>query len=126
MSKKDRRVYSEEFKKEIVAKAASGEKISDLAKAHGLTVQIIYSWRRQLREHELDQAVAKAPRVAHSGVNPKYVRELEEKLRESNQKLGELYLVVDALKKMDLVSTKSASSYVVTGKPWAPLKRRAK
>lgn len=115
-----------QFKKEIVVKAVSGEKISDLAKVHGLTVQTIYSWRRQLREYELDAAVAKAPRVAHSGINPKYVRELEEKLRESNQKLGELYLVVDALKKMDPASTKNASSYVVTGKPWAQSKRRAK
>ena len=124
--KKDRRVFSEEFKKEIVGKAASGEKISDLAQRHELTVQTIYGWRRQLRDQELDAAVEKAPRVKQSGVNPKYVRELEEKLRESNEKLGELYLVVNALKKMDPAYTKNVSSYVVTGKPWAQLKRRAK
>ena len=126
MSKKDRRVFSVEFKREIVAKAASGEKVSALAKLHNLTVNTIYSWRRQLRDKELDQAVDQAPRVKQSGVNPKYVRSLEEKLREANEKLGELYIVVEALKKMDQGSTKSASSYIVTGRPWAQLKRRAK
>ena len=123
---KDRRVFSDEFKREIVAKAAAGEKVSELARLHSLTVNTIYSWRRQLRDKELDQAVDQAPRVKQSGVNPKYVRSLEEKLREANEKLGELYIVVEALKKMDPGSTKSASSYIVTGQPWAQLKRRAK
>jgi transposase-like protein len=126
MSKKDRRVFSDEFKREIVAKAAAGEKVSELARLHSLTVNTIYSWRRQLRDKELDEAVDQAPRVKQSGVNPKYVRSLEEKLREANEKLGELYIVVEALKKMDPGFTKSASSYIVTGQPWAQLKRRAK
>jgi transposase-like protein len=126
MSRKDRRVFSDEFKREIVAKAASGEKVSELARLHSLTVNTIYSWRRQLRDKELDQAVDQAPRVKQSGVNPKYVRSLEEKLREANEKLGELYIVVEALKKMGPGSTKSASSYIVTGQPWAQLRRRAK
>ena len=125
-TKRNRRVFSDEFKREIVGKATQGAKISELAKVHGLTVQTIYSWKRQLRDHELDSAVEKAPRIKQSGVDPKYVRQLEEKLRESNEKLGEMYLIVTALKKMDLGSTKSASSYVVSGKPWAQSKRRAK
>lgn len=126
MAKKDKRVYSNEFKKEILTKAAQGEKISELARLHDLTVNTIYSWRRQMRDQELDAAVDQAPRVKQSGVNPKYVRSLEEKLREANEKLGELYIVVEALKKMDPGSTKSASSYIVSGRPWAQLKRRAK
>jgi len=126
MNKKDRRVFSDEFKREIVAKAAGGEKISELARIHSLTVNTIYCWRRQLRDKELDQAIDQAPRVKQSGINPKYVRSLEEKLREANEKLGELYIVVEALKKMDPGSLKSASSYIVSGRPWARLKRRAK
>ena len=126
MNRKDRRIFSDEFKRDIVAEAAGGERVAELAKRHSLTVNTIYSWRRQLRDKELDQAVDQAPRVKQSGVNPKYVRSLEEKLREANEKLGELYIVVEALKKMDPESTKSASSYIVTGRPWAPLKRRAK
>ena len=41
MAKKDKRVYSNEFKKEILAKAAQGEKISELARLHDLTVNTI-------------------------------------------------------------------------------------
>ena len=124
--KKERRVFSNDFKKEVLAKAASGEKISDLAREHNLSVNTIYHWRHQLRDQELDVAVDQAPRVKQSGVNPKYVRHLEEKLREANEKLGELYIVVDALKKMDPGSTKSVSSYIVSGKPWARLNGRVK
>lgn len=123
---KKRREFSIEFKREILARAAQGESISDLAREHNLIVQTIYNWRRQLRDQELDAAVEKAPRVTESGVNPKYVRSLEEKLREANEKLGELYIVVEALKKMDPGSTRSASSYIASGKPWAPLRRRVK
>ena len=126
MPKKEKQIHSDEFKREILAKARAGEKISDLARLHNLTVGRIYSWRRQMRDQELDAAVEQAPRVKHSGVNPKYVRSLEDKLREANEKLGELYIVVEALKKMDPGFTKSASSYIVSGGPWARSKRRAK
>ncbi len=121
-----KKVYSDEFKKEILAKVAAGEKISELARLNGLSVNIIYTWRRQMRDQELDAAVDQAPRVRQSGVNPRYVRDLEEKLREANEKLGELYIVVEALKKMDPGFTRSASSYIVSGGPWARSKRRAK
>ena len=120
------RVFSIEFKREILAKADGCEKISDIASQHNLTVQTIYNWRRQLRDKELDVVVARAPRVEESGVNPKYVRHLEEKLREANEKLGELYIVVDALKKMDQGSMKNANSYIASGKPWVRSKGRAK
>ena len=126
MDKKERRVFTKEFKKEVVARAAQGERVAELAKQHNLTVTTIYGWRRQLRDEELDVAVDKAPRVKQAGVNPKYVRDLEEKLRESNEKLGQLYLVVEALKKMDPGLTKNANSYIVTGGPWARSRRRVK
>lgn len=115
-----------ELKKEVLGKVAQGAKVADVAEEYGITVQAVYGWKRKMRDQELDSVVEKAPRVKHSGINPKYVRSLEEKLRESNEKLGELYLIVDALKKMDQGSLKSASSYIVTGKPWDRLKRRAK
>lgn len=124
--RKDRRAFTIEFKKEIIAKAEAGVKVSELASQNGLTVQTIYSWRRQLRDQEIDAAVDRAPRVQQSGVNPKYVRDLEEKLRAANEKLGELYVVVDALKKMDPTSSKSASSSIVSGMPWGRLRGRAK
>ncbi|MBX9769503.1 MAG: transposase [Bdellovibrionales bacterium] len=123
---KGRRAFSSEFKKEVLAKIAKGEKISEVAKQNGITVQTIYGWKRQMRDQELDAAVDKAPRVKQTGVDPKYVRSLEEKLRESNEKLGQLFLIVEDLKKTPLGSMKNASSYIVTGKPWDQLKRRAR
>lgn len=126
MPKKEKQSYSDEFKREILAKAARGEKISELARLHNLTVGRIYSWRRQIRDQELDAAVDQAPRVKHSGVSPKYVRSLEDQLREANEKLGELYIVVEALKKMEAGPLKNASSYIVSGGPWARLRRRVK
>lgn len=126
MAKKDKRIFSVEFKREVLASAEQGQKIADLARLHGLTVNTIYSWRRQLRDQELDAAVERAPRVQHSGINPKYVRSLEEHLREANEKLGELYIVVEGLKKTSPAFTKSASSFIVSGSPWGQLKRRAK
>ena len=126
MPKQDKRVYSLEFKREVLAKSQAGEKISELARVHELTVNTIYSWRRQMRDQELDGAVDQAPRVKHSGVDPKYVRHLEEQLREANEKLGELYVVVEGLKKIDQGSMKSASSYIVSGRRWARFKGRVK
>ena len=127
--KKKYRTFSSEFKNEIVRKVLSGEAtVTQLAKDHDLTVTMICRWKRQMRENQLDGAVDQAPRVEQSGVDPKYVRHLEEKLREANEKLGELYVVVDGLKKIrgELGHTKSASSYIVSGQSWAPLKRRAR
>lgn len=127
--RREKRKFSAEFKKGLIEKIQSGEAtVSQLAKQHELTVTMICRWKRQLREQQLDVAVDNAPRVQHAGVNPKYVRHLEEKLREANEKLGELYIVVDGLKKVreDLGRTKSASSFIVSDASWAQLKRRAR
>jgi transposase-like protein len=110
-----------------VKKILSGEAtVTELAEQHDLTVTMICRWKRQMREDELDMAVEKAPRVERAGVDPRYVRQLEEKLKTANEKLGELYIVVEGLKKVreDLARTKNASSLVVTGTILDPLKRR--
>jgi transposase-like protein len=127
-TRREKRYFSPEFKKEIVEKVKAGvSTVSQLAVEHDLTVGMICRWKRQMREGEIDAAVDQAPRVENSGVNPKYVRHLEEKLRDANEKLGELYIVVEGLKKIEgLGYTKSASSFIVSGPNWAPLKRRAK
>lgn len=122
-----KRKFSAEFKSEIVNKILRGEAtVSQLAEQHDLTVTMICRWKRQMREEQLDTAVDQAPRVERAGVDPKYVRQLEEKLRQANEKLGELYIVVEGLKKVreDLARTKSASSLIVTGTRLDRLKRR--
>ena len=50
------------------------------------------------------------------------------KLREANEKLGEMYVVVEGLKKVreDFVRTRNASSFPATAGNMARLKRPAK
>ena len=102
--------------------------MSELAARHDLTVTMLCRWRRELRDHEIEQAVEKAPKapIPREGVDPRYVRDLEAKLREANEKLGELYIVVEGLKKVGLVPgpMKSASSFVATQSNLARYKRR--
>ena len=125
---KPKRYFSPEFKQTILSRAAEGESLSRLASEHDLSVTMICRWRRQAREGELDRAVESAPKSRGEGIDPRYVRELEAKLRESNERLGELYIVVEHLKKVGLVpaSTKNVSSSAVSGTYLDQLKRRVK
>jgi len=125
--KKQARHFSPEFKKDLVDKINRGDiSAADAAAEHDIRGTMISRWKREAREGELDKAVDNAPRVQQLGVDPKYVRHLEQKLREANERLGELYIVVEGLKKVraDLGYTKNASSLIVTGMSSVPLKRR--
>jgi transposase-like protein len=125
--KKKNRSFSKEFKKELVDKINCGEAtMSQISALHNIRVNMLSRWKRELREGELDTAVEKAPKVEQMGVDPKYVRGLEQKLREANEKLGELYIVVEGLKKVreGIGFTKNANSYIVSGQPLAQSKRR--
>lgn len=126
--RRDRRTFSTEFKKEILNLADRGEvAIADLAKKHDLTITMICRWRRQLRDEVIEESVMSAPRIEKLGVDPKYVRQLEDQLRTANEKLGELYIVVDGLKKIQSqIPTRSASSFIVTGRSWDRPKKLAK
>jgi transposase-like protein len=127
MEKKIKHFTAEE-KKEVLEKLTKGISAkAELAQSLGTTVGTICRWIREAREGQLDQAVEKAPRVDRLGVDPKYVRQLEEKLREANEKLGELYIVVEGIKKVrDDMSMRNASSFVVTGQNLGRFKRRVK
>ena len=125
--KKKSRYFAPEFKKEIVEKILRGEMtVAEVGTLHQIGPTMISRWKKEMREGELDSAVEKAPRVSQMGVDPRYVRELEQKLREANEKLGELYVVVEGLKKVrnGLGFTKNVSSFIVSGGSSAPLKRR--
>ncbi len=126
--RRDRRTFSTEFKKEILNLADHGEvAIADLAKKHDITITMICRWRRQFRDEVIEESVQNAPRIEKLGVDPKYVRQLEDQLRTANEKLGELYIVVDGLKKIqNLTPTKNASSFIVTGKSWDQRRKPAK
>jgi transposase-like protein len=120
--------FSAEEKKEALEKLTQGLSTkADLAQSLGTTVGSICRWIREAREGQLDQTLEKAPRVDHLGVDPRYVRRLEEKLREANEKLGELYIVIEGIKKtQENKFTRNASSLTVSGQNWDRLKGRVK
>jgi transposase-like protein len=128
--KRTKRQFSADFKKQILDEAAGGRSLTDLAHEHDLTVTMICRWKRQTRDGEIDSAVEAAPRaqVGTPGADLRYVRELEMKLRESNEKLGEMYVVVEGLKKIqaDSQRMRSARSFVATANTMGRLKRPAK
>jgi len=128
--RRTRRQFSPEFKKQILSEAQAGRTLTDLARQYDLAVNLICRWKRELRDGEIDQALEKAPKAQgrNPGVDPRYVRELEAKLREANEKLGEMYVVVEGLKKIqtDFQRTRDARSFVVTGNTLGRLKRPAK
>lgn len=129
MSKRAKRFFSNEFKKEILDQISRGEAtVSQMAERNDLTVAMICRWRREMREGELDAKIERSPRVVEAGVDPKYVRHLEEKLRMANEKLGELYLVTEFLKKVDgeIRSTRNAGSLITSGNILGRSKRRVK
>lgn len=128
-TKKQNRFFSAEFKKEIVNKLLRGEAtMAQISAEHQIRANMLSRWKREFRDGEISAAVEAAPRVQQMGVDPKYVRGIEQKLREANEKLGELYVIVEGLKKIPLGSglTKNASSYVVTGLSLAQSKALAK
>lgn len=126
--RRDRRTFSTEFKKEILNLADRGEvAVADLARKHDLTITMICRWRRQFRDEVIEESIQNAPRIEKLGVDPRYVRQLEDQLRTANEKLGELYIVVDGLKKIqNQTPMRSASSFIVTGKSWDQRRKPAK
>lgn len=128
--RKQKRHFSTEFKMQILAEAAAGRPLTELAREHDLAVTMICRWRRQLRDQELDRAVEIAPRApaGQNGADLRYVRELEAKLREANEKLGEMYVAVEGLKKVraDFERMRKSSSFVATRNSMARSKRPAK
>ena len=128
-TKRQSRYFSAEFKKEIIGKILRGEvTIAQVAVDHQIRPNMLSRWKREFRDGEITAAVEAAPKIQQMGVDPKYVRGLEQKLRDANEKLDELYIIVEGLKKVSLGSgsTKNASSYVVTGLSLAQSKALAK
>jgi transposase len=60
-----RRRWSAEQKREIVAASLQPEaRPADVARAHGINTGLLYTWRRQLLEGQLSEAVQRLPSFA--------------------------------------------------------------
>jgi len=114
---KQRRKFETGFKQEIVQEVESGLlSVSAASRKHQISASVIDRWRQQARQGGLETAPS---------VREKF---LERENRELKERLAELYLEVDHLKKLGdwLRRHKSVSTSVITAKSLARLPKGAK
>lgn len=86
--RRNRRSFSFEFKKMLVEKTESGQfSLNQIARDHDVSPGLIIQWRKKMELGEL----APGPSWRE--------RQLESELEKSQRKIGELTLIIDALKK---------------------------
>jgi len=114
---KQRRKFETGFKQQIVQEVESGlRSVSAASRKHQMAGSVIDRWRRQAQQGGLDTAPS-----AHE-------RLLERENRELKERLAELYLEVDHLKKLGdwLRRHKSVSTSVITAESLARLPKGSK
>jgi transposase-like protein len=128
--KKDRQQYDLDYKRRIVAEYLAGTtSAEDLAKREGLVRGQIYKWRVQLERRD---RMARIETIAETeGVSleqARRIRELEEELAATREKLAQTMLEVDLLKKLQPSSpfARRSSGYIETKQLLARLRGRAK
>lgn len=128
--KKSRQQYDLDYKRRIVAEYLSGTiPAEDLAKREGLVRGQIYKWRVQLeRRDRLNRIEQIAETEGVSIEQARRIRELEEELAATQQKLAQTMLEVDLLKKLQPNSpfASVSSGYIDTKRQLARLRGRAK
>lgn len=113
---KQRRKFTTGFKQQVVTDVESGVmSLSEAARRHQVSAGVINRWRAKFREGGLMDS----PSVRE--------RALEKENRELKEKLGELYLQVEHLKKLEdwTRRRRSVNTSVVTAKSLAASGRGA-
>jgi transposase-like protein len=128
--KKSRQQYDLDYKRRIVAEYLSGTiSADDLAKREGLVRGQIYKWRVQLeRRARAERIEALAETEGVSIEQARRIRELEEELAATQQKLAQTMLEVDLLKKLQPNSpfVSASSGNIDTKRQLARSRGRAK
>lgn len=127
--KKDRQQYDLDYKRRIVQEYLNGTPAENLAKREGLVRGQIYKWRVQLERRD---RMARIETIAETeGVSieqARRIRELEEELAATQQKLAQTVLECELLKKLQPHSpfASASSGYIETKRVLARSKGRAK
>lgn len=128
--KKRRQQYDLDYKRRIVAEYLSGMTAAeDIAKREGLVRGQIYKWRVQLENRDRNARIAEiADTEGVSLEQARKIRELEEELAATQQKLAQTLLENDLLKKLQPNSpfASASSGYIDTKRQLARLRGRAK
>lgn len=127
--KKDRQQYDLDYKRRIVQEYLNGTSAEDLARREGLVRGQIYKWRVQLERRD---RMARIETIAETeGVSieqARRIRELEEELAATREKLAQTVLENDLLKKLQPNSpfARKSSGYIETKQLLARSRGRAK
>lgn len=114
---KQRRKFETGFKQQIIQEVESGRlSVSAASRKYQISASVIDRWRRQAGQAGLDSAPSARERL------------LERENRELKERLAELYLEVDHLKKLGdwLRRHKSVRTSVITAESLARLPKGAK
>lgn len=126
---KQRKQYDLDYKRQIVAEYLAGNGADVIAKREGLVRGQIYKWRVQLeRRGRLERIEQIADTEGVSLAQARRIRELEEELAATQQKLAQTVLEVDLLKTLQPNSpfAKRSSGYVEMKQLAARFRGRAK
>lgn len=92
-----RRVYSEDFKKEIVSLFESGKfSVAQLERLYGIKNQIIYPWIYKFST--FNEKGYRVVEMKESSINK--LKQLEQKIKELEQIVGQKQIKIDYLEKM--------------------------
>lgn len=127
---KRKKAYDLDYKRQIVAEYLAGKvSAEEISKREGLIRGQIYKWRVQLERRErLERIDAIAKSEGVSIEQARRIRELEEELAATQQKLAQTVIENDLLKKLQPNSlfAKRSSGYVETKQLVARSRGRAK
>ena len=129
MKKKQRQYHDLEYKRRMVAEYLSGDiSADDLAKREGLIRGQIYKWRSQLDQRQrLERIEVIADTEGVSPEQARRIRDLEEELLATQQKLAQTVLENELLKKLQPNSpyASGSSGYIDMKRQLARSKGRA-
>ena len=127
--KKDRQPYDLDYKRRIVQEYLNGTMAEDLARREGLVRGQIYKWRVQLdRRNRMARIETIAETEGVSIEQARRIRELEEELAATREKLAQTVLENDLLKKLQPNSpfARKSSGYIETKQLLARSRGRAR
>jgi transposase-like protein len=128
--KKSRKSYELDYKRQIVGEYVSGKTSAEqIAKREGLVRGQIYKWRVQLDQHQREERIETIAQTEGVSIDmARRIRELEEELAATQQKLAQSVLENDLLKKTlpSSLYGSVSSGYVDTKRLLARSRGRAK
>ena len=101
MSKKPKRKFSEEQKRQAVDDYVSGRKsAAEVARQHNVAQGQIYKWKSQLEEQAVKGRISELEAEGRSPQDARLIQRQEDEIAMYQKKLAEQVVLVDLLKKL--------------------------